>query len=98
MSEPTRAERRDGPCEICDRKKPLTFHHLIPKMVHNRKRYQKRYTKQELNTGLYICKLCHDGIHDYFKETELAANFNTKELLLGHEGFKKHVAWTKKQK
>lgn len=86
-------------CDLCGREKPLTFHHLIPKAVHRRKRYQKRYPKKELQTrGLEICRLCHNGIHDLISEKELAENFTTKEALLEHPGILKHIAWVKKQK
>lgn len=49
--------------------------------------------------SLMLCKECHDGIHDLIPdEKELADNYNTRELLLAHEGIKKHVAWVRKQK
>ncbi len=87
------------PCELCGRAKPLTFHHLIPKAVHGKKRFQKRHTKQELRTlGIDICRLCHNGIHDLLSERELAENFTTKESLLAHPGIAKHIAWVKKRK
>ena len=85
-------------CELCGRVKPLTFHHLIPKAVHKRNRYKKRHTKEELQAGLDICRVCHSGLHDLLTEVELADNYNTKELLLSHEGVAKHVAWAAKQK
>jgi hypothetical protein len=86
-------------CELCGREKPLTFHHLIPKAVHGRKRFQKRHTKQELRSrGIYICRLCHSGIHDLISEKGLAENFTTKEALLEHPAVAKHVGWVKKQK
>jgi hypothetical protein len=86
-------------CELCGREKPLTFHHLIPKAVHGRKRFQKRHTKHELRSrGISICQLCHSGIHDLISEKELAENFTTREALLAHPGVAKHVTWVQKQK
>jgi len=86
-------------CELCGREKPLTFHHLIPKAVHRRKRFQKRHTKDELRSrGIEICRLCHSGIHDLISEKELAEKFTTKEALLENPAVAKHVAWVKKQK
>lgn len=86
-------------CELCGRDKPLTFHHLIPKAMHGKKRFQKRHTKDELRTrGLNLCRLCHNGLHDLLTERELAEQFNSRELLLEHAGVAKHVAWVKKQK
>lgn len=87
------------PCELCGRDKPLTFHHLIPRAVHGKRRYQKRYTKDELrHRGLNICRLCHSGIHDLISEKELAESFTSKAELLAHEGVARHVAWVRKQK
>lgn len=86
-------------CELCGREKPLTFHHLIPKAVHGKKRFAKRYSKQEMQArGINVCRLCHNGIHDLISEKELAENFTTKEALLEHPAIAKHVAWVKKQK
>ncbi len=87
-------------CELCGRLTSLTFHHLIPRRVHRRLRFLKRFGKEEMQSrGLEICRLCHSGIHDLIpNELELAEKFNTKELLLSHEGIVKHIAWVAKQK
>src|SRR5262245_50156791 len=86
-------------CDLCGRERPLTFHHLIPKAVHRKKRFQKRHTKHELRScGIYVCRLCHSGIHDLITEKELAERFTTKEALLADPAVRKHVAWVKKQK
>lgn len=93
-------ENKINNCELCGRNIVLTFHHLIPCKVHSKKKFLREYTKQEMHDrGLYLCKLCHDGIHDLIpSEKELAEKYNTKELLLAHEGIAKHVKWAAKQK
>jgi len=86
-------------CELCGRDQPLTFHHLIPKAVHGKKRYKKRHTRQELQThGIQVCRLCHDGIHDLIATRELADQFSNKSALLEHPGLARHIAWVRKQK
>jgi hypothetical protein len=86
-------------CALCGRAKPLTFHHLIPKAMHGKKRFQKRHTKADMRTrGIDICRLCHNGIHDLLTERELAENFATTEALLENPAVARHVAWVKKQK
>jgi hypothetical protein len=87
-------------CELCDRPRVLTKHHLLPRAVHRKKRYVKRYGKKEMRKrGLMICSDCHAGIHDLIPdEKELADNYYTKELLLANEAIKKHVTWVKKLK
>jgi len=86
-------------CELCGRDQPLTFHHLIPKALHKKPRYQKRHKKEELRArGIDICKLCHDGLHDLVSARDLADHFSTKETLLSHPPVGNHIAWVKKQK
>jgi hypothetical protein len=87
-------------CELCQREVKLTFHHLIPKAVHSKKRFINRFGKEEMQSrGLMLCKLCHDGIHDLIPdEKKLAESYNTKDLLMANEGIQKHVAWARKQK
>ena len=86
-------------CELCGREKPLSFHHLIPKAVHGRRRFQKQHSKDKMRSrGIYICRLCHSGIHDLISERELAEKFAAREALLAHPAIAKHIAWVKKQK
>jgi hypothetical protein len=87
-------------CELCGRVKPLTRHHLIPRAVHRKRRFQKRYDKSEMQKrDLKICRLCHNGIHDLFPDEKLLAEaFNTKEALLADERLRRHIEWVKKQK
>lgn len=99
IMEETREERKNGCCELCGRDRYLTFHHLIPRALHSKKRFIKLHSRHEMQTrGLYLCGECHDGIHDLLTEKELGVSYNTKELLLAHEGVAKHVAWARKQK
>jgi len=98
---PTQDSRKQpATCELCSRDQPLTFHHLIPRKTHGRRRFQRRYTKHEMrNRGLYVCRPCHSGIHDLIPdEVTLGERFNTKEQLLAHEGVARHVAWVARQK
>ena len=87
-------------CELCGREQPLTEHHLIPKAVHTKKKFIRRFGKQEMKERkAMLCKLCHDGIHDLIEdEKELADSFNTTDLLIADERVHKHVEWVKKQK
>lgn len=67
--------------------------------MHRRKRFIALHGKQEMRTRkLMICRLCHNGLHDLLSEKELAESYNTKDLLLAHEGVRRHVEWVKKQK
>ena len=85
-------------CELCEREKPLTFHHLIPKINHSKNKFQRLFTKLEMNTrGIDVCKDCHSTIHRLIDNKTLGLEYNTKELLLAHEGVAKFVKWVKGQ-
>jgi hypothetical protein len=97
----SRAQRKTGPCELCGRPgKSLTFHHLIPRHCHRKRRFRNRFTVEEMrSSGLWLCRACHGGIHDLIPDEQtLGWSYNTRGLLLAHEGVRKHVAWVRKQK
>jgi 5-methylcytosine-specific restriction endonuclease McrA len=62
----TRDDRQTGLCELCGRPdQSLTFHHLIPRRCHRKRRFRARFSLIEMRSrGLSICQLCHSGIHD----------------------------------
>jgi hypothetical protein len=93
--------RADAPCELCGRSgRALTFHHLIPRHCHRKRRFRRRFTVAEMRgRGLWLCTGCHGGIHDLIPDEKvLGWSYNTKELLLAHEAVRKHVDWVRKQK
>jgi 5-methylcytosine-specific restriction endonuclease McrA len=93
-----RRDARAGECPLCRRTTTLTFHHLIPKKMHRRNFFQKTYKRQQLATGIYICRQCHNGIHLLFDEMTLAKRFNTLENLLMDETLQKHFRWVARQR
>lgn len=86
------------PCACCGRVVVLTFHHLIPKKVHRRKGFRKRFAKEELNVGVHICRKCHKGVHTLYDEMTLATRLNTLEKLLTDETLAAHFRWVSKQR
>ncbi len=88
-----------GPCGICDREKTLTFHHLIPKKNHRNKWFRKNFELGEMrNSGIYVCRDCHNKIHQVFSEKELGKTYNRQELISAHPEMEKFIAWIRKQK
>lgn len=89
-----------GECEMCHCDRFLTKHHLIPRAVHGKGKFQRLHSKQEMrDLGIQVCKLCHDGIHDIIPdERVLAEDFNTLESLMSDERIQRHVNWSRKQK
>ena len=100
IQEEASEENGNDCCELCNRDKPLTKHHLIPRAVHTKKKFVKKFGKKEMKSRLLmVCSLCHHGIHDCIPdEKDLANDYNTKELLLENPAIQKHVGWVKKQK
>ncbi|MEO1094558.1 MAG: hypothetical protein AAFX01_06620 [Cyanobacteria bacterium J06638_28] len=76
----------------------LTFHHLIPKKLHRRTRFKKSYAKVELNRGVFVCRLCHNGIHDHYDEMTLAKEFYSFEKIQSDPNIQRHSEWVAKQK
>jgi hypothetical protein len=87
-----------GVCPLCGRESSLTLHHLIPKKLHRRKFYRKNYSKGELNQGVEVCRLCHNGIHDLYDEMTLAKRFASLKLLQTDAALRKHFGWVAKQR
>lgn len=92
-------KNRIGECPLCKRKDiMLTFHHLIPKTHHKNKWFKKNFTSEELNSGIDICRDCHDAIHKFYDEKTLGKEFNTLEKIQEDEKLSKHFSWVSKQK
>ncbi|MEJ2309562.1 MAG: hypothetical protein P8Z31_11665 [Gammaproteobacteria bacterium] len=91
-------DRKFGTCQLCRRTTRLTFHHLIPKKLHRRRRFRKDYSREELNRGIDICRQCHNGLHDLYDEMTLARQLSTLDALLHDEAVMRHVRWASRQK
>lgn len=85
-------------CALCERKRPLTFHHLIPKKVQKKSILLKQFSKEQMLTmGLLVCTDCHKTIHRHIDHIDLGRFYHTKEALLGHPEIGKFVKWVAKQ-
>jgi hypothetical protein len=89
--------RSSGTCALCARNAPLTFHHLIPRKVHRRPRFRKRYDREALQAGIEVCRLCHRAIHRFHDEMTLALRLNTLAALREDPALARHAAWAAKQ-
>lgn len=82
-------------CELCGRVvAALTRHHLIPRARHRKKRNRRLFDREEVRTRiLWICRPCHDHIHEVLTERELEADYPTREALLEHPMIRRFVTW-----
>jgi len=66
--------------------------------MHRRKGFRKRFSKEELNAGVHICRKCHRGVHATYDEITLATQFDTLDKLLRDEALAAHFHWVSKQR
>ncbi|MEJ2176612.1 MAG: hypothetical protein P8Y12_01360 [Gammaproteobacteria bacterium] len=85
-------------CELCLQDRDLSFHHLIPRKLHRRSHFKKKYSKADLSQGIFICSLCHRGLHKLYDEMTLGKHFLNRESILGDPSLAKHIAWSARQK
>lgn len=85
-------------CTLCGRSTDLTFHHLIPRKVHRRNYFRRHYSREQLQQGIDLCRLCHKGLHRLYDEMTLARRLNRLEALLADPAIRRHVAWVRKQR
>lgn len=53
---PVWSKTRTTECEICEREVPLTYHHLIPREVHDKVRKKKWHPENMLNSVAWLCR------------------------------------------
>jgi hypothetical protein len=85
-------------CSLCGRQAALTFHHLIPRKVHRRPHFRKRYPREVLQQGIPLCVLCHQGIHRLYDELTLARRLSTLDALRADPAIQRHCQWVRKQR
>ena len=54
--------------------------------------------RNQLNIGVWICRLCHKGVHKLYSEIELAKSLNNLESLKNDLKVQRHIEWSRKQK
>lgn len=87
-----------GVCPFCHREMNLTHHHLIPKKMHRRNLFKRKYNRSILAETILICRQCHDGIHRFYDEMELAKKFNSFILLQKDKKLAAYFNWVAKQR
>lgn len=84
-------------CELCGVNEVHNQHHLIPKTCHSNKWFKKRYSKEEMNQTIGICRGCHrclNKLFPYREQKQLGKQYPTVELMLTHPVIAKHVEWS----
>lgn len=82
-------------CRLCDRAQPLTFHHLIPRTLHRKPRYKRRFPREVLQAGVMLCRDCHDAVHRFVSEKDLGSQYRSLEALRAHPEIARFVTWVR---
>lgn len=90
----------DGsPCELCAVPHPLGFHHLIPRHNHHKNWFRQTFGLAEMRArGAWLCRVCHNFIHDHFDEATLGRRLNTLEALRAEPEIARHLVWAARQR
>ena len=94
MAPPIWTNTRASACEICDRQWiPLTYHHLIPKQVHEKALKRHWHDDWRLNSVAWLCRACHSFVHRIASNEELAKDLWTVDLLMSREDVRAWAKW-----
>ena len=85
-------------CQLCGSDEVHSEHHLIPRHCHRKSWWKRKFTKEEMQQTILVCKMCHHSIHDLIPdEKELGRDFYTIEKLQSHPGIAKYLEWKRKR-
>ena len=85
---------RADACEICERDWiPLSYHHLIPRGVHDKVRKKGWHDEWMLNSVAWLCRACHSFVHRMASNEELAREWFTIDRILEREDVKVWAGW-----
>ena len=69
----------------------LTFHHLIPIKVHRSAYFRKNNSREDLEQGVDLCRLCYRGIHRLYEQMTLAREFSSLDAPQANPLIQQHV-------
>lgn len=92
-----REATRASACEICERSWiPLSYHHLIPRFVHDKVVKRGWHRKEDLQNVAWLCGACHRFVHHFKNHEELARDYYTVERLLEADEVQQWAGWAAK--
>jgi hypothetical protein len=93
---PPRTTRTEA-CEICGRDWiNLSYHHLIPRFVHDKVVKRGWHRPEELQNVAWLCGACHRFVHRFANHEDLARHYYTVELLMEQEEIINWANWVGK--
>ncbi|KAM0812044.1 hypothetical protein AB5N19_14361 [Seiridium cardinale] len=81
-------------CELCGRDWiPLTYHHLIPRFVHEKAIKRGWHREEDLQSVAWLCRACHSFVHQFASHEDLARYYYTVDLLLEQDEIVQFAKW-----
>lgn len=81
-------------CEMCERWwVPLTYHHLIPREVHEKVLKRGWHEEKMLQSVAWLCRACHSFVHRMASNEELAREYYTIDRICAREDVEKFAKW-----
>lgn len=85
---------RASACEICERDWiPLSYHHLIPRGVHEKVMKKGWHDEWMLNSVAWLCRACHSFVHRMASNEELAREWFTVDRILERQDVRDWARW-----
>jgi 5-methylcytosine-specific restriction endonuclease McrA len=85
---------RASECELCGRSWiPLSYHHLIPRFVHEKAVRRGWHRREDLQNVAWLCGACHRFVHHFRGHEDLARHYYTVDRLLAEDEVRRFAAW-----
>jgi hypothetical protein len=67
--------------------------------MHSNKWFRKRFTRQQMQQTISVCRDCHRSLHRFIpSEKELGRHYHTIDAILAHEQFRRYLDWVRRQR
>eukprot|EP00164_Ancoracysta_twista_P000105 GFYU01000150.1.p1 GENE.GFYU01000150.1~~GFYU01000150.1.p1 ORF type:complete len:207 (-),score=68.86 GFYU01000150.1:67-687(-) len=88
---------RDGTCKLCGTTNKITIHHLVPKLILKRMRNAGKPKIQVNKYLVEVCRKCHNELHRLWGHGELAAEYQTVDMILAAPEIQPYLQWKRKK-
>ncbi|KAL1696805.1 hypothetical protein GGG16DRAFT_42023 [Schizophyllum commune] len=95
---PIWSSTRAQECEMCERRVPLTYHHLVPRSTHAKALKKRWHPESMLNSVAWLCRPCHTAVHHAASNEDLAQKYYTIDLLMEREDLQRWARYASKQR
>ncbi|WP_372716424.1 hypothetical protein [Novipirellula sp.] len=85
-------------CELCEVDYAYNEHHLIPRHCHRKTWWKRRFTKEQMQQTISVCKMCHRSIHNLIPDEKvIGRHYHSIETLKSHPAIANYLAWKRRR-